>query len=158
MSFFDELNIAEFVQQKIQEIIPTIKKTNLRWNFRCPICGDSKKSKRKMRGNYYIKTNSYYCFNEQCCASGLDIIAQFENRDFSDVKREYLEYIKDDISKTNQTPQPTLKPSLIEKPKEQLLEMPQSWSTLPLNVVRYLNKRKILKAPFLDKKYQFYYD
>ena len=40
------------------------KHTNL-WNFRCPICGDSKKSKTKCRGFVYEKRNKYFykCHN-----------------------------------------------------------------------------------------------
>ena len=38
--------------------------TNL-WNFRCPICGDSKKNKNKRRGFIYEKQNKYFyrCHN-----------------------------------------------------------------------------------------------
>ena len=40
------------------------KHTNL-WNFRCPICGDSKKRKTKCRGFVYEKRNKYFykCHN-----------------------------------------------------------------------------------------------
>ena len=40
------------------------KHTNL-WNFRCPICGDSKKNKNKCRGFVYEKKNKYFyrCHN-----------------------------------------------------------------------------------------------
>ena len=40
------------------------KHTNL-WNFRCPICGDSKKSRTKCRGFVYEKRNKYFykCHN-----------------------------------------------------------------------------------------------
>ena len=40
------------------------KHTNL-WNFRCPICGDSKKSSTKCRGFVYEKRNKYFykCHN-----------------------------------------------------------------------------------------------
>lgn len=45
---------------------PMFKQTrqNL-WNFRCPICGDSKKSKTKARGFIFVKENSmlYRCHN-----------------------------------------------------------------------------------------------
>ena len=47
------------------------KKDNL-WNFSCPICGDSKKNKAKMRGFIYKKGNDlfYKCHN---CAAGLSL-------------------------------------------------------------------------------------
>jgi predicted RNA-binding Zn-ribbon protein involved in translation (DUF1610 family) len=36
-----------------------------RFNFSCPYCGDSSES-RKKRGNFYIDTNSYKCYNGGC--------------------------------------------------------------------------------------------
>lgn len=41
------------------------QKSNRLWVFRCPVCGDSKKSKIKTRGNiYYYKDRYWYkCFN-----------------------------------------------------------------------------------------------
>ena len=41
------------------------KKSEYLWNFRCPICGDSKKSQSKARGYVYRKKNDlfYRCHN-----------------------------------------------------------------------------------------------
>jgi transcription elongation factor Elf1 len=40
-------------------------KGNDTWSFRCPLCGDSKKSKTKTRGHIYRKKNEFFfrCFN-----------------------------------------------------------------------------------------------
>lgn len=35
-------------------------------NFACPYCGDSEKDSTKKRGNLYLNTNSYKCFNDGC--------------------------------------------------------------------------------------------
>ena len=43
-------------------------------NFRCPICGDSRKSLTKKRGFYYISTASYHCFNCEANMSGLSLL------------------------------------------------------------------------------------
>ena len=42
------------------------------WNFRCPLCGDSSKNKRKARGYVYQKKTDlfYKCHN---CGSGLSV-------------------------------------------------------------------------------------
>lgn len=37
-----------------------------RINFACPICGDSVKNTRKRRGNIYLETLTYHCFNGDC--------------------------------------------------------------------------------------------
>ena len=41
------------------------KKNDYLWNVRCPICGDSQKNKRKMRGYFFKKNNDlmYKCHN-----------------------------------------------------------------------------------------------
>lgn len=47
------------------------KKSQYTYNFRCNVCGDSKKSKKKKRGNIYLKDSKllYYCFNCNYSAS-----------------------------------------------------------------------------------------
>lgn len=37
-----------------------------RWNFCCPICGDSVSDNRKKRGNLYLNSMSYHCYNCGC--------------------------------------------------------------------------------------------
>lgn len=37
-----------------------------RWNFACPICGDSVSDNRKKRGNLYLNSMSYHCYNCGC--------------------------------------------------------------------------------------------
>ena len=37
-------------------------------NFACPICGDSEKKASKKRGNLYLDTGAYKCFNDGCMA------------------------------------------------------------------------------------------
>ena len=35
-------------------------------NFACPYCGDSEKDQNKKRGNLYLTTKTYKCFNDGC--------------------------------------------------------------------------------------------
>ena len=53
------INLCSSLLEKFRQ-----KHTNL-WNFRCPICGDSKKNKNKCRGFVYEKRNKYFyrCHN-----------------------------------------------------------------------------------------------
>lgn len=37
-------------------------------NFACPVCGDSQKKVSKKRGNLYLDTKHYKCFNDGCMA------------------------------------------------------------------------------------------
>ena len=41
---------------------------NRKLNFACPICGDSEKKVSKKRGNLYLDTGAYKCFNDGCMA------------------------------------------------------------------------------------------
>ena len=87
----DDPEVCEFVQNRLYLTVGRVQKGTCEWKFNCPICGDSKKIRSKMRGSYYPKTNSFKCFNEGCSASGLFIIAKFENKDISEVKRDFLD-------------------------------------------------------------------
>lgn len=53
------INLCSTVLERFKQ-----KQNNL-WNFRCPICGDSKKHKNKCRGFIYEKKNKYFyrCHN-----------------------------------------------------------------------------------------------
>jgi hypothetical protein len=42
--------------------------TGRKLNFACPICGDSDKKVSKKRGNLYLDTGAYKCFNDGCMA------------------------------------------------------------------------------------------
>jgi hypothetical protein len=49
---------SDFLKQKIY-------KSGNRFNFSCPYCGDSKDA-RKKRGNFYLDTLAYKCYNGGC--------------------------------------------------------------------------------------------
>jgi hypothetical protein len=42
--------------------------TDRKLNFACPVCGDSEKKVSKKRGNLYLDTGAYKCFNDGCMA------------------------------------------------------------------------------------------
>lgn len=51
-------------------------------NFACPICGDSQKKVSKKRGNLYLDTKHYKCFNDGCMAymSLTEFVAKMSRR------------------------------------------------------------------------------
>lgn len=70
------------------------KKSETLWNFRCPICGDSKKSKYKARAYFYCtpKSINFRCHN---CLEGMSF-SNFLKRHDSTLYREYVvELLKD---------------------------------------------------------------
>lgn len=69
----DEL--VQFVKAILRKRFPNnIEKQRLddsndrKLNFACPICGDSHKKSSKKRGNIYLDSGAYKCFNDGCMA------------------------------------------------------------------------------------------
>lgn len=67
--------VVAFVKLVLEKRFPdTLEKqkietgTEHKLNFACPICGDSQKKIGKKRGNLYLDTKHYKCFNDGCMA------------------------------------------------------------------------------------------
>lgn len=77
------------------------QKSQNEWSMRCPVCGDSQKSKTKARGSIYLNSKgnySYHCFNCAYSAS----VQQFLKEMFSDIYQQYrLAIFKDKPSNEN---------------------------------------------------------
>lgn len=86
-------------QKKKIKIAPTISNPE-RLNFACPICGDSDKSAHKKRGNLYIKTLRYKCFNCGDSHTYLSFLKRFGHEIDPDKKLEIIDYIDEVINTT----------------------------------------------------------
>jgi len=65
----------QYINEKALEYLPMQKlKVGNKYNFRCPFCGDSKKSATKKRGWWYNDTCSYHCFNCGTNLSGIKFL------------------------------------------------------------------------------------
>ena len=78
-----------------------LSRKNNSWNFRCQVCGDSKKSKKKKRGwIIWNKKNStwiYYCHNCGISISFMNFLKQYHYDSF----KEYIKYeFKNKYNKT----------------------------------------------------------
>ena len=71
------------------------------FNFRCPYCGDSQKSRSKARGYFYRKKNDYFyrCHN---CGKGTTFGKVLEYLDVTLYKEYIMERYKGDAPKTEQ--------------------------------------------------------
>ena len=71
------------------------------FNFRCPYCGDSQKSRSKARGYFYRKKNDYFyrCHN---CGKGTTFGKLLEYLDVQMYKEYIMERYKGDAPKTEQ--------------------------------------------------------
>lgn len=67
--------VVAFVKLLLEKRFPdTLEKQKIdegadhKLNFACPICGDSQKKVSKKRGNLYLDSKHYKCFNDGCMA------------------------------------------------------------------------------------------
>ena len=134
----------DFIDVKyINLISPNLKKfkkvkINL-FNFRCPICGDSKKNKNKCRGYFYqIKNNTNY----KCHNCGVNIsFNNFLKSVYPEIHKQYtLEKFKSGVSGKNfSTEEPKFN---FEKPNfRKIINLPKASENE--NAKKYLEGRKL---------------
>ena len=80
------------------------KKGDFLWNFRCPYCGDSQKSRTKARGFIYRKKNDlfYKCHN---CGVGTTLGNLIEHLDSKTHKDYIMERYKKGVKTNNPEPE-----------------------------------------------------
>lgn len=66
MSLFIDLKFTNLIANRLDRFT---RKEDYLFNFRCPVCGDSKKNKTKARGYIYRKTNGLFFRCHNCQAS-----------------------------------------------------------------------------------------
>ena len=118
------------------------------WNFRCPICGDSKKNPVKARGYLYIKKNTilYKCWN---CNIGLkfaDFLKYIDQNVYNDYIMEKMGGDKKEPSKPAEF-KTNFKNIVRELNLPKLSELPEDHKA-----VKYFTSRKIPKK-FMEKLY-----
>ena len=65
-------DISDFVNSVLKNAFPNnrfkqqLNEDEDKLNFACPYCGDSENDVSKKRGNIFIKTGTYKCFNDGC--------------------------------------------------------------------------------------------
>ena len=164
-------DIKFFVQDKLRENVSKIKMGRTAWNFRCPICGDSRKNRRSMRGWYYVATDSYHCFNAGCPAngsvSGVELVAQLTGSTPAAVKSEFFRSVRKNpkLIDTYRVAQEKLLIKLTEENQRRQLasataaDLPDTWTDLPEDVERYVEARMLMKAPNLPKDdFELFFD
>ena len=62
--FLKEVMLNRFPDDLIKQEIDF--SNNKKINLSCPVCGDSEKKKSKKRGNIYLESNTYKCYNDGC--------------------------------------------------------------------------------------------
>ena len=119
------------------------------FNFRCPYCGDSQKSRSKARGYFYRKKNDYFyrCHN---CGKGTTFGKVLEYLDVTLYKEYIMERYKGDAPKTEQ---PEFK---FEAPKFKKID-PKLENLIPINKLNTWHPaRQFVKSRQLPE--EFYSD
>jgi len=119
------------------------------FNFRCPYCGDSQKSRSKARGYFYRKKNDYFyrCHN---CGKGTTFGKVLEYIDSMMYKEYIMERYKGDAPKTEQ---PEFK---FEAPKFKKID-PKLENLIPINKLNgWHPARQFVKSRQLPE--EFYSD
>lgn len=138
----------------ISSMLPKFKwkKDNLA-NCRCPICGDSSKSKGKARGYFFVKNNNYFykCHN---CGIGYSIYNFLQHVSPSLCKEYSLERFVAGDNRGNY-PKPTIKdiyPVAAVKPKHYSFTYLSDLSP-DHKAVKYVTARKIPEDKWIDIGY-----
>lgn len=144
----------QFLNEKLLQYIPQpYVHVGDKINFRCPCCGDSRKSSTKKRGWLYLNNSSYYCFNCGTALPGIKLLQLLSGTDYESIKQEYVKlFLKSGQSSslsayvnTNQTEEPNIF-------KVQRILDPDLKKPLSKKATEYLTNRKVLSAPFLKEK------
>lgn len=122
------------------------------YNFRCPICGDSKNNKNKTRGYLYsLKNNTNYkCHNCGCSVSFNNFLKTID----PEIHKQYtLEKFKEGHTGKNfvvETPK-FEKPNFTKSEKKETLKIPKASSNTTAKI--YLERRKLNpdKFYYVDK-------
>jgi len=159
------IDLYNYSLQKVYEYVSGPKvKDSYGLNFRCPFCGDSKKSKVKKRGHLYKKDSSYHCFNCGANYSAYKFLAILQGKELKDVKKDIIYEFKDmsassllnQVFINDDTEEIQVKP--VEEREE--LNFKNSWVDLykSPDAVKILEDRLIDKAPFLPKTWKLFYE
>ena len=147
----------QFVNDKLMEYLPTDRvRSGDSIVFRCPFCGDSRKSSIKKRGYYTPSKCLYHCFNCETSMSGLKLLEQLSGSDFDRIKLEYgRAKIRSSVSSRPKVLTPASAVSKLSDLVGLVPRIREDWK-LPLSqaATEYLDHRKVLSAPFLrDRLY-----
>lgn len=172
---FSSIDLINYTENKIYQYVSSIKrKSSNKLNFRCPICGDSLQSQRKMRGWFNYRSGTYKCYNGGCPArktlSGLKFLALLQNKSIDEVKKDIIQenskhYSKSELlqklleSNTNPSANNSSITPILSSINTSILK-PITWVDISNNkyVEEYLNSRKIYKAPYIPNNWKLYYE
>ena len=161
--------ITELIREKIYSCLNLNHRRNQsdKVNVRCFICGDSKKDTNTKRGWIHFNVGdvpSYFCWNENCKAHGITLLAKIQGitnkQAFAQVVQRFresgsdLDFSGDDfIIDDDNFEEFNTKPKLVER--EEFI-IPEDWMELDKRAANIIDNRKIMEAPFAPKNWKLY--
>lgn len=141
MDFYNEYVLVSHLESALTHCENVIKRGD-KWNFRCNICGDSKKSKSKRRG-WVLKNNKgvwiFNCFNECGSMGALFWLKKYFPED-------YKNYIMETLSKQRQK---EIRQNISSEPERKMNPRKQSFPFLAIS------SEKNKDIPLIQKAIQF---
>ena len=135
------------------------KKGDALWNFRCPYCGDSQKSRTKARGFVYRKKNDlfYKCHN---CGVGATLGNLIKHIDSKTHKDYIMERYKKGVKSNNPEPEfkfdePVFRKKDVFKPLKSISELESEHPARKIVESRKLPKESLRDIFFCDSFYEF---
>lgn len=151
-----DFELLEYTKEKINENTGQIDMGSDSWKIRCPFCGDSRKKSSKKRGNYYLKSASFYCFNCQHSCDSYALISELEGKPYSTVKADFFKYEHSGGGTFEYIQTFDDEPAPIARPEDFI--MPESWVSIEDKPRQYIDERMIDKAPNLSNHWQMYFN
>lgn len=147
MSIFIDRSFLLQVSPRLQRF--TQKKDNL-YNFRCPFCGDSQKSKTKCRGFIYAKKNDYFfmCHN---CSLSISFYNFLKKLDPNLVNEYALERYKNGETGNHNYPKPDIPEIKTATPVFKGIVFPEESNSL-IQSIQHLNNDHIAKKYVIQRK------
>lgn len=143
MSLLNDIKYTLLLSPKFEKYQ---RKNDYLFNVRCPLCGDSKKNKNKMRGFIFKKDNRliYHCHN---CGAGMSLGNLIKNMDAGLYHEYTMENYKSGQSNNSSFVKNTINihPPKFGTVEKKLYENAESCDKLPPEhfCIQYLQRRKI---------------
>lgn len=143
MSLLNDIKYTLLLSPKFEKYQ---RKNDYLFNVRCPLCGDSKKNKNKMRGFIFKKDNRliYHCHN---CGAGMSLGNLIKNMDAGLYHEYTMENYKSGQSNNSLSIKNTINihPPKFGTVEKKLYENAESCDKLPPEhfCIQYLKRRKI---------------
>ena len=156
MNVYIDIKYINLISPQLQQFK---KKNDFLWNFRCPYCGDSQKSRTKARGFVYRKKNDlfYKCHN---CGKGTTLGKLIQYLDSKTYDDYIVERYKKGVKTNNPEPEfkfddPVFRKKGIFKPLKSISDLPTEHPARKIIEKRKIPSKSLSDLYLCESFYQF---